>query len=50
MDRLGMPCRTLPRLNVNQRTALGEVRLDRHTEALLRRRYAADFWLGDYEG
>ena len=51
-ERLGMPWRPLPRLNARPQGAEVDTRIDTRmdadTEALLRRRYAADFRLGGY--
>ena len=49
-ERLGMPCRDLPRLNVEPEELPAGEGLDAATAALLRRRYAEDFRVGGYDG
>lgn len=49
MARLGMPCGPLPHLNATEGPGEAGEHLDERTRALLRRRYADDFALGNYE-
>ena len=49
MAHLGMPSIALPHLNANDRGMPVEQHLDDYTTSLLRRRYAHDLRLGDYD-